>query len=128
MENRPVRRIIGRLTKTRHAIACQMGARGFQKFVVRPFEFGSTAPDILYVSDLTRTLNVRGSNRTLNVRGSNRTTMAGLAAEIAADNRGEDPKVVNLAYSRIKKSLKSEGFDLITDDQGKLTLVLRLGR
>ena len=119
MENRPVRRIIGRLTKTRHEIACQMGARGFQKFVVRPFEFGSTAPDILYVSDLTRTLNVRGSNRT---------TMAGLAAEIAADNRGEDPKVVNLAYSRIKKSLKSEGFDLITDDQGKLTLVLRLGR
>ena len=57
-----------------------------------------------------------------------RATMAGLAAEIAAENQGDDPRVVNLAYYRIKKSLKQEGFDLITDDQGKLTLVLRVGR
>lgn len=54
--------------------------------------------------------------------------MAGLAAQIAAEHQGDDPKVVNLAYYRIKKSLKQEGFDLITDDQGKLTLVLRVGR
>ncbi len=57
-----------------------------------------------------------------------RPTMAGLAAQIAAEHQGDDPKVVNLAYYRIKKSLKQEGFDLITDDQGKLTLVLRVGR
>lgn len=60
--------------------------------------------------------------------GSVRPTMAGLAAEIAAEHQGDDPKVVNLAYYRIKKSLKQEGFDLITDDKGKLTLVLRVGR
>jgi hypothetical protein len=57
-----------------------------------------------------------------------RATMAGLAAEIAAEHQGDDPKVVNLAYYRIKKSLQQEGFDLITDGQGKLTLVLRVGR
>ena len=54
--------------------------------------------------------------------------MAGLAAQIAAEHEGDDPKVVNLAYYRIKRSLKEEGFDLITDDNGKLTLVMRLGR
>ena len=37
----------------------------------------------------------------------------------------ESDKVVNLAVFKIKKSLRSEGFDLLTDDQGKLTLVLR---
>ncbi len=37
-----------------------------------------------------------------------------------------DPKVVNLAYYRIKKSLQQEGFDLVTDADGKLTLVLRV--
>ncbi len=35
-------------------------------------------------------------------------------------------KVVNLAFYRIKRSLKSEGFDLISDNEGNLTLVMRL--
>ncbi len=38
----------------------------------------------------------------------------------------EDEKVVNLAVYKIKKSLKAEGFDLMTDENGRLTLVLRL--
>lgn len=41
-------------------------------------------------------------------------------------NSSRDEKVVNLAVYKIKKSLKSEGFDLITDKNGKLTLVLRM--
>lgn len=41
----------------------------------------------------------------------------------AAESGG---KVVNLAFYRIKKSLQSEGFDLISDDDGNLTLVMRL--
>ena len=45
--------------------------------------------------------------------------------EILEEDPGDD-KVVNLAVYKIKKSLKEEGFDLITDDKGKLTLVLRL--
>ena len=40
----------------------------------------------------------------------------------------EDGKVVNLAYYRIKRSLQSEGFDLISDDDGNLTLVMRVGK
>lgn len=39
-----------------------------------------------------------------------------------------DAKVVNLAYYRIKKSLKEEGFDLVSDENGKLKLVLRVPR
>ncbi len=39
--------------------------------------------------------------------------------------RSEDGKVVNLAVYKIKRSLRNEGFDLITDENGKLTLVLR---
>lgn len=57
-----------------------------------------------------------------------RPTMAGLAEQLSAEHTGDDPKVVNLAYYRIKRSLKEEGFDLIADDQGKLKLVLRVGR
>lgn len=38
----------------------------------------------------------------------------------------EQGNVVNLAVYRIKKSLKKQGFDLVSDDSGKLTLVLRL--
>ena len=37
-----------------------------------------------------------------------------------------DGKVINLAYYRIKRSLQSEGFDLISDDEGNLTLVMRV--
>ncbi|HMU82359.1 MAG TPA: hypothetical protein PKE49_09280 [Leptospiraceae bacterium] len=36
-----------------------------------------------------------------------------------------NPKVVSLALYRIKKGLKKEGFELITDEQGKLKLVMR---
>jgi hypothetical protein len=35
-------------------------------------------------------------------------------------------KVVNLAVYRAQKSLREEGFDLIMNEEGKLTLVLRL--
>lgn len=37
-------------------------------------------------------------------------------------------KVVNLAYYRLKRSLQAEGFDLVTDQDGKVTLVIRHGR
>jgi hypothetical protein len=37
-----------------------------------------------------------------------------------------DGKVVNLAFYRLKKSLLKEGFELATDEDGKVTLVLRL--
>ncbi len=36
-----------------------------------------------------------------------------------------NPKVVSLALYRIKKGLKKEGFELVTDEQGKLKLVMR---
>ncbi len=35
-------------------------------------------------------------------------------------------KVVNLAVYKIKRSLRQQGFDLRSDEKGKLTLVLRL--
>ncbi|MDH5657513.1 MAG: hypothetical protein OEZ34_16485 [Spirochaetia bacterium] len=35
-------------------------------------------------------------------------------------------KVVDLNLYRIKKSLKSEGFEVVTDENGKLKLVLRI--
>lgn len=54
--------------------------------------------------------------------------MAGLAEQLNAEHMGDDPKVVNIAYYRIKRSLKEEGFDLIADEHGKLKLVLRVGR
>lgn len=34
--------------------------------------------------------------------------------------------VTNLAVYKIKKSLRQEGFDLITDKNGKLVLVIRM--
>lgn len=34
-------------------------------------------------------------------------------------------KVVNLAVYKIRRSLQAEGFDLLTDKKGRLTLVLR---
>ncbi|MBL8020569.1 MAG: hypothetical protein JNM27_12945 [Leptospirales bacterium] len=40
----------------------------------------------------------------------------------------DNPKVVSLALYRIKKGLKKEGFELITDETGKLKLVLRKGK
>ena len=39
-----------------------------------------------------------------------------------------DPKVVSLALYRIKKGLKKEGFELVTDETGKLKLVMRKGQ
>lgn len=47
------------------------------------------------------------------------------ATETAEEAGG---KVVNLAYYRIKRSLQSEGFDLISDNEGNLTLVMRVGK
>ena len=35
-------------------------------------------------------------------------------------------KVVNLAVYKLKKSLRAEGFEVTTDENGKLKLVLRL--
>ncbi|MCB1173946.1 MAG: hypothetical protein KDK39_10285 [Leptospiraceae bacterium] len=39
---------------------------------------------------------------------------------------GTDGKVLNFTYFRIKKSLEDEGFDLITDENGKLTVILKV--
>ena len=38
----------------------------------------------------------------------------------------EKDKVVDISLYRIRKSLKSEGFEVVTDENGKLKLVLRL--
>jgi len=38
----------------------------------------------------------------------------------------EQDKVVDINLFRIKKSLKSEGFEIVTDENGKLKLVLRI--
>lgn len=48
----------------------------------------------------------------------------------AKSNLREIPKgkVVNLAVYRAQKSLREEGFDLVMNDEGKLTLVLRLSK
>ena len=46
----------------------------------------------------------------------------------SAASQNAQGKVVNLAYYRIKKSLKEEGFDLVSDEKGKLKLVLRVPR
>ena len=35
-------------------------------------------------------------------------------------------KVVNLAYYRIRRSLRVEGFDLVTDRNGDLRMVMRI--
>ena len=40
----------------------------------------------------------------------------------------QDGPVVNLAVYKLKKSLQNEGFELVTDDSGKLKLVLRMSR
>ncbi|MCB1138209.1 MAG: hypothetical protein KDK25_03070 [Leptospiraceae bacterium] len=42
--------------------------------------------------------------------------------------RAPGEKVVNLNVYRIQKALRQEGFDLVRDDSGKLTLVLRVNR
>jgi len=42
---------------------------------------------------------------------------------ITADKK---EKVVDLNLYKIKKSLRSEGFEVVTDEKGKLKLVLRL--
>ncbi|EPG75036.1 hypothetical protein LEP1GSC058_0113 [Leptospira fainei serovar Hurstbridge str. BUT 6] len=36
------------------------------------------------------------------------------------------PKVVNLGFYRIKKTLKEEGFEVVEKPDGKITLVLRI--
>ncbi|WP_167884768.1 hypothetical protein [Leptospira fluminis] len=36
------------------------------------------------------------------------------------------PKVVNLGFYKIKKSLKEEGFEVVERPDGKITLVLRI--
>ncbi|WP_165778855.1 hypothetical protein [Leptospira perolatii] len=36
------------------------------------------------------------------------------------------PKVVNLGFYRIKKTLKEEGFEVVEKPDGKITLVLRV--
>ncbi|MBI38142.1 MAG: hypothetical protein CMF59_00965 [Leptospiraceae bacterium] len=42
--------------------------------------------------------------------------------------RAPGEKVVNLNVYRIQRALRQEGFDLIRDDNGKLTLVLRVNK
>lgn len=37
----------------------------------------------------------------------------------------QEEKVVNLAVYKIRRGLQAEGFDLLTDKKGRLTLVLR---
>ncbi|MBX7056738.1 MAG: hypothetical protein K1X75_01640 [Leptospirales bacterium] len=46
-------------------------------------------------------------------------------AKVAAAASQSTSKVVNLAFYRLKRSLQAEGFDLITDADGKVTLVIR---
>jgi hypothetical protein len=36
------------------------------------------------------------------------------------------PKVVNLGFYRIKKTLREEGFEVVEKPDGKITLVLRV--
>ena len=38
----------------------------------------------------------------------------------------DDEAVTNLAVYKIQKSLRTEGFELVTDNKGKLTLVIRI--
>lgn len=40
--------------------------------------------------------------------------------------RDDKDKVVDLNFYRIKKNLKSEGFEIVTNKDGKLTLVVRI--
>ena len=42
--------------------------------------------------------------------------------------QGENKKVVNLNLYKIKKSLLSEGFEVVENSQGKITLVIRVAR
>lgn len=81
-----------------------------------PFESGSPAPDIEFVE--------RAGESDKN----NRNKALRRAREIPPEQRKTDGKVVNLAFYRIKRNLKKEGFDLITDENGKVTLVMRIPR
>jgi len=47
-------------------------------------------------------------------------------ADSATQERREEKKIVDLELYRIKKTLNKEGFDIVTNKDGKLTLVLRL--
>lgn len=38
------------------------------------------------------------------------------------------PDVVNLGMYRLKKSLQKEGFEIVEDHKGKITLVVRVSR
>ncbi|EPG67710.1 hypothetical protein ACE5IS_14170 [Leptospira wolffii] len=40
--------------------------------------------------------------------------------------KSETPKVVNLGFYRIKKTLREEGFEVVEKADGKITLVLRV--
>jgi hypothetical protein len=43
----------------------------------------------------------------------------------SANSSGE---VVNLGMYRLKKSLQKEGFEIVEDHRGKITLVVRVGK
>ena len=42
--------------------------------------------------------------------------------------QGENKKIVNLNLYKIKKSLLNEGFEVVENSQGKITLVIRVAK
>lgn len=48
--------------------------------------------------------------------------------KISTEGAKKEDRVVSLQLYRLQKSLREEGFDLIKDESGKLTLVLRMGK
>jgi len=43
----------------------------------------------------------------------------------AGGESNPEKKVINLAVYKIRRSLREEGFDLLADETGKLTLAMR---
>ncbi|GBF38416.1 hypothetical protein AB3N61_03865 [Leptospira sp. WS58.C1] len=44
----------------------------------------------------------------------------------SSSRKSDPPKVVNLGFYRIKKTLREEGFEVVEKADGKITLVLRV--
>jgi hypothetical protein len=42
--------------------------------------------------------------------------------------KGTSGKVVNLALYKVKKALSDEGFEVVEDPDGKITLVIRVAK
>ena len=65
---------------------------------------------------------------TMSTQSTASLSMISRMRDSTSTSRAPGEKVVNLNVYRIQRALRQEGFDLIRDDNGKLTLVLRVNK